>query len=93
MKKKYDEEVVTNRYCRECVRDYVRELFQFLDLCHTCYDKLFPSKGLEYLRQWWREKIIPKYPRLDGESNKEWIKRVHEELQKNPVKRRTRRKK
>ena len=91
MKKKYDEEVVTNRYCRECGRDYVREHFQFLDLCHKCYDKLFPPQGLEYVRQWWREKIIPKYPRHEGESNKEWIARVHEELQKNPIKRRTRR--
>jgi hypothetical protein len=91
MKKKYDEEVVTNRYCRECGRDYVREHFQFIDLCNTCYDKIHPPRGLEYIRQWWKEKIIPKYPRLDGETNKEWIARVHEELQKNPIKRRTRR--
>jgi hypothetical protein len=59
MKKKYDEEVVTNRYCRECGRDYVRELFQFLDLCHKCYDKLFPLKGLNMYANGGKKKSSP----------------------------------
>ena len=92
MKKKYDEEV-PERYCRECNKDYVREHFQFIDLCNTCYDKLFPPKGLEYIRQWWKEKVIPVYPRHENESNKEWIARVHQEIEKNPIKRRKRTKK
>ena len=88
MKKKYDEEV-PERYCRECNKDYVREHFQFIDLCNTCYDKLFPPKGLEYLRQFWQEKIVPEYPRHEGESNAEWIARVNKATEKPKKYRRT----
>ena len=84
MKKKYDE-VVPDRYCRECGVNYKKEIFQFFDLCSKCYDEIYPPRGLEYLRQFWREKVIPKYPRHEGESNKEWIKRVHQEFEKNPI--------
>ena len=86
--KKYDEEV-PDRYCRECNKDYESQSFQFVDLCNTCYDKLYPPKGLELLRQFWQDKIVPKFPRLDGESNAEWIVRVNKATEKPKRYRRT----
>ena len=86
--KKYDEEV-PDRYCRECGRNYTAHEFQFIDLCNKCYDKIHPPKGLEYLRQFWQEQIVPKFPRLDGESNAEWIERVNKATEKPKRYRRT----
>jgi hypothetical protein len=88
--KKYDnEEIVTNRYCKQCGRDYESQLFQFIDLCNACYDKLYPPKGLELLRQFWQEKIVPEYPRHENESNAEWIVRVNKATEKPKKYRRT----
>ena len=88
--KKYDnEEIVTNRYCKQCGRDYESQLFQFIDLCNACYDTLYPPHGLEYLRQYWREQIIPKFPRKDGETDVQWVTRISEDGKKRkPFKRR-----
>jgi hypothetical protein len=78
MKKDYEYE---DKFCYICKEVFDQDNFQFIDLCNKCYDKIYPSRWLPELRQFWREKIIPKFPRKDGESNQDWRRRVGEHFQ------------